>query len=135
MLSISFQLSIVVRRKKHVPLKFLSPVIAPVSFRKLVATAALGLAATCAHAADIASMPNQDGGLITLTDYVGTCVTGRRMYITNAAGRVLLGGCWAGKDPWLLVQYDYETDVRRYPEANFALTADGIALQRRMNAQ
>ena len=91
----------------------------------LVATSAL---TGVAHATDVATMPNQANGLIVLTDEVGNCMNGRRMYITSGYGQVLSGGCWTSKDPWVFVQYYGESEVRRYPEDNFRLTVEGASI-------
>ncbi|MGF6957983.1 hypothetical protein [Paraburkholderia youngii] len=91
------------------------------AFAALVAT-------TAAHATDVAVMPNHADGMIVLTDVIGNCLNGaRQMYSTNGSGAVLLHGCWRADEPWVFVQYDNETYIRRYPEDNFRLTNAGTA--------
>jgi hypothetical protein len=105
--------------------------------KKFVASllAAAALVAPAVHAADIATLPNRDSGLIVLTDVVGNCTTGRRIYVTGASGDIIAGGCYVINDPWVFVQYDYTSDVRRYPSGNFSLTSAGRAYVNRASAQ
>jgi hypothetical protein len=104
--------------------------------KKLIASllTAAAFVAPVAHAADIATMPNRDGGLIVLTDVVGVCTSGRRFYITGGAGAVLAGGCYTIADPWVTVKYDIETSLRYYPSANFSLTPLGRSYANRASA-
>ncbi|WP_152038138.1 hypothetical protein [Paraburkholderia hospita] len=88
---------------------------------------AAALTAPAVHASDIAIMSNRDNGLIVLTDVVGSCTSGRRIYVTGAGGNVLGGGCYTIDDPWVYVRYDDESQIRQYPSANFSLTPAGRA--------
>jgi hypothetical protein len=104
--------------------------------KKLIASllTAAAFVAPAAHATDLATLPNRDGGLIVLTDVVGNCENGRRMYVTGSGGNVSARGCYLARDPWVYVQYDYETQVRQYPAENFLLTPAARAAVNRATA-
>jgi hypothetical protein len=110
-------------------------------FKFLLAAAAavVGIASAIpAHAVDMATMPNRDGGMIVLTSDFGNAVWScsnvpgwNLMYMTNGYGQVAGYGCWhATSDVWMLIQYPSETSPRHYPLNSFTMTAAGNAMVR-----
>lgn len=89
--------------------------------RKLLAT--LLLCPMLAHGAVIASMPNQAGGKIVLTDeecnYKGKNYPSlRKSYFYTPEG--LTGdGCWRLDDETVIVVWLDSNTTRRYPASNF----------------
>ncbi len=89
--------------------------------KKLIAT--LLLCPMFAYGAVIASMPNQAGGKIVLTDEAcrhqgKTYDNLRRAYFYTTEG-VTGNGCWALEDETILVVWKDSGTTRRYPVVNF----------------
>lgn len=100
------------------------------TLKTLIVAATLGLIVTGAHAFDVATSQNTEGGLIVLTNDVSdgymSCTTGKRMYTTVNTGLIGARGCWTSDDLWVFVRFDGETQVRRYVLNGFTLTEAAV---------
>lgn len=83
--------------------------------RALLLALAFTLAPLAAHAATVATIENQAGGTINLTDE--KCLNdpaSRFVYSRDAGGRIVLTGCWMFDGDFVFVKWDDGT-VYSYP--------------------
>jgi len=93
---------------------------------------ALLLPVAGANAKDLYYGPNQDGGMIVLTNENNGCYHGSQYYYaTNQNGQIGLMGCWTLQEPWVIGQANGVsskwafTAFQKVPESSSAVKAIG----------
>jgi hypothetical protein len=87
----------------------------------------LAVSALPAFAIDVAYLPNNNQGLMVLTDDASTCRVGLLAYATSSEGKRSLLGCWNSDELFVYLSWSGDTAPRSYVLDHFTFTKAAIA--------